>query len=178
MNFIGGLVLSILCTKPQLLFVPLLFLLVQKKWRVLAGIGCGSVFFFFVSIITVGIEGLKNYIQVLFHIAFSPGFSSIYPSAMYNWSGFLQTILPKSWAWILYAMSLVILLGGYVYCLYKQDSRLHARKFDMQWGLVILLTIFLSPHMYLHDVSILIVCWIVLADEIKKPILPMLLLLA
>jgi len=162
-DIIAGLGLGLAAMRPQValvLAVPFLFKRRKVWWWF---IGWGAIFLLYFSLL-IGVNGLKEFIQTLFLSAAGMG---IDVNAMPTLMGALVRGFPTISAQMLniigYAgFGLAILF----LCLVWQKSREIKVK---QIGLAVLMSIVFSPHLHVHDLSLLlipVVCAMVaLVDE-------------
>ncbi|MGI5835930.1 MAG: glycosyltransferase family 87 protein [Chloroflexota bacterium] len=95
---IGGMLLGLLCIKPQCaLLFPLVFLL-KRRWRELAGFSAVGLSMVGISVVILGPEGVKLYLSHLGHAGgyyHPPDLShSIKAYHMANWRGLLMNLWP------------------------------------------------------------------------------------
>ena len=64
-RFLAGLALALALFKPTLIAIPILMLLIGRRWRMLAGVAAGAASLAVVSIATVGMEGCARWIGTL-----------------------------------------------------------------------------------------------------------------
>ncbi len=67
--FLSGLCLAVLCYKPTLLVLVLPMLFIGRRWRTLAGFGCGAGVLGLITIALVGVEGTIEYVHRLLAFA-------------------------------------------------------------------------------------------------------------
>jgi hypothetical protein len=88
----GGLWLTLLMVKPQLLILILPALLIQRRWRVLAGaaVGCGAVAV--ASVLLAGPGGILALVRLW--LGYTAKMPTTYPESMMNWRSFMLNLRP------------------------------------------------------------------------------------
>ena len=64
-RFLAGFVLALCLFKPTLIALPLLMLLIGRRWRVLGGFAAGGMAMALLSVATVGLDGYRAWFQAL-----------------------------------------------------------------------------------------------------------------
>jgi hypothetical protein len=158
--------------KPQLIIVPLLVLLVLRRWRALAGFGAVAAGAGVIAVLALGGVGwVPTYARLLTQVAGADGAGAIQPLLMGNWRGFLGLIAfhldpagaPGGAApW---ALPLALLLGAiYVLGLLwawlrggwhpARRGTLPARAWDVRWAATILAALLTSPHLPPYELAL------------------------
>jgi hypothetical protein len=160
----GGLWLALLLVKPHYVLVPALALAWQRRRRALAGLALGCSILLLVSLLIVGWSGLEGYVHLLLS-AFGSGETRVtHPQRMHTWLGFLyarlgmdQAPAVRNW-WLLGdALALGLLLRGW-----RRPRDSASPRFDLQWALLAVVMLFVSPRAYFHDASLLIVAGVLI----------------
>jgi hypothetical protein len=158
--------------KPQLLIVPLLVLLVMRRWRALAGFSAVAAGSGVVAVLVLGGVGwIPTYVRLLTQVAGANGTGAIQPLLMGNWRGFLGLIAyhfdpagapggAAPWALPLalilgavYGLGLVVawLRGGWHPAATGTRA---ARAWDVLWAATILATLLTSPHLPPYELAL------------------------
>lgn len=152
-DFWAGLLFCMLFIRPYLIVIPLLFLLVTRRWKAVWGVMTGLTALLMISLFVVGFEELVNYPRFLMTVS---SWNGIYGMRSYvepTWLGFIRTNTSLSVVnqWILWG---IIAGGACLFFFWKSAGRL--TPFYYRWFLVILLTLLASPHSYYHDFALLV----------------------
>jgi len=160
---IAGLGLGLAAMRPQVALVLALPFLFKRRKVWWWFIGWGAILLVYFTLL-IGVNGLKDFIQTLFLSAAGKG---IDVSAMPTLMGALVRTFPGISAQILNITG----YGGYVLailflCFVWLKSREITTK---QVGLAVLISIVFSPHLHVHDLSLLLIpvlcAMVVLVDE-------------
>jgi hypothetical protein len=152
----AGLCLSLLLVKPQLLLLPVLFLLLQRRARALAGVALGGLVIFGVGWRAGGFEALGEWAQLGRHLLDVGDAYGIHPRHMVTVRGAIHTTLGTNdfaavrLPWVLITLGSVCALIG----LWRRP--LAQRAFELQLGGAIVAALLLSPHGYPHDLVVTI----------------------
>jgi hypothetical protein len=151
-DLLAGLGLSLTTVRPHialLLAIPILFRYRKVLLGFLLGSGALAVF----SVLILGANGMKQFIDVLLLTAGGNWYGT-HQEAMLNLIGLLLRTLPiraeiiRGIGWAFYGLTLIFL------CI------LWSRKTDLQdgrIGLTITLIVFAVPHLHFHDLSLLLI---------------------
>lgn len=157
----AGLWLGLLFIKPQYILLPLTFLLWKKPK---AGIACiiAGIIFYMISIGLIGIKGMITYGLFLRHFLNDNGI--VFLSIENTWRSFSSSLnfLPILWRDILKVAGNVLFLCGAFWNFGKQIS------LSLQWVLITLVIILISPHTNYHDLSVLIVPALITVPQGKR----------
>jgi hypothetical protein len=160
----SGLGLSLLLIRPQLalpLSIPFIFKRRKIWWWFLAG----AVLLGLYSFLMVGWRGARDLLNQLV-ISANGETVAIHSFAMYNLKGMLirsfpaleTTVIPVI-TWAAYLLTIVILCVWWA-----RSSEIHPRQF----GLAVILVLFVSPHLHHHDLALLLIPIIVLCIELVR----------
>jgi len=151
----GWLLLGIL--KPQLILFPLLALVLWQCWKTLVPfvLGCAAVLAVSVSIAGWWVPDYLSFLRA--YNRAGPGMS-LYPQAMHNWRGLASVLFrmahPAASGTLIVVLTLLSVFATVILCKYLGgDGRPGAggQTWEPRFGLVVLLGILSSPHLYLHD---------------------------
>jgi len=141
--------------KPQLLPVPFIALTFQRLWHALSIAAVVVAGLCLLSVVLVGTEGISQYLQLLrFYSTTESGFGS-YPEKMHNLRALVQYFAPFSLApylWVAMVVPIALL-----------TMWLNASKVDgddktaFLWIGNFLTMMLITPHLYSHDLSFLLV---------------------
>jgi hypothetical protein len=155
----AGLWLGVLAVKPQLILLPLVALLWQRRWRSVIGlmVSCGITLG--LSLAVTGGHGLIEYARLL---AAATGWGDrygIHPQAMYTVRGLAHALLGTNdpnrtlpiWAAGCFLVLSLVWYG------WRHAGKVDDAGQSMRWAMLVIAMLLLSPHAYSHDLSLLIV---------------------
>lgn len=163
-QIIAGLALGLLLMKPYLLIFPCLYIIFSKQWRVLAGLSIAGIFFALLTLPVGGWNAFKAWISLSKIISQSNGWYGIHPESMYTIRGivhFLKRKLIITDVMFWWAVSAGIITIVCTYILWYA-SREEKKGVDPAWGIIALSSLLVAPHANLHDVTLLVPCYMVL----------------
>lgn len=154
----GGIWLGILLVKPQLIVLPLLVILLQRRWRALSGFALTTAALFLVSVMVVGWTGMLRWLDLLLA---APGWGEAYgvhPQRMYTLRGILYHFPGLADAgdvltW--WALGVAIAVLPLLWHWRRRDAG-EGTRFDIQAAALVVTMVFASPHAYFHDLSLLL----------------------
>ena len=147
--------------------VPFLF---RRRWRFLAGFLAGSALVGGISVLMTGITGSRQYIQLLSLLTAHPSVGYINLFLMPNVRGFLLTLLAGHgvhrrefdiFSGIVSVLLLIVPL--LTYC-----GREQAERFELWFGLNLTIAVVVSPHLYWHDLTILLLPLLLASNVLLK----------
>jgi hypothetical protein len=164
------LALALLLIKPQYLALPVLVLLLHRRWRALAALTAMGLGLLVISLALVGWEGLLNYAQLtLGTLSWQDSFS-VSPQRMHTWRGFLQLMLQTDdaaavqTAWLAgAALAALVALASW-----RTRWNPASPRFDLQWALLAVAIPFVSPYANFHDLSLLVVAGVLVARSARQ----------
>jgi hypothetical protein len=163
---LAGLGLSLTTVRPQLslmLAIPMLF----SHRKVFLTYVLGAGFLAALSVLIVGLDGARAYINILL-ISASGEWHGMKEQAMMNLIGILTRIWGTSnadgirlFGWVIYGMTLVALIFLWT----KQKLPIENRI-----GLTVIVSLFTSPHLHFHDLTLLLIPLyaLLLSGHLKK----------
>ena len=175
---LSGLTLAFIVLKPHLLRVPVLFLAIQKQWKILKGVCIGICTLFIFSFYLIGWKGIINYVGLLIHVSKNSELYGISLLEQPTLRGILHSLFTTylssqfiDGVWIAGAVITISLALRY----WRRVN--NTQIFDLQWALMIIIMCFTSTHTHYHDLSLLLVpiiitlnYWFSILD--KKKIVP------
>ena len=167
----AGIALALVTLKPQLLLVIGPTLLLLGYWRVVmvatATLATASV----AAMPFLGVFWPFSYARFLIAINKWDGYTLIFPEIMPNWRGVVvnlfwgssgQLVTPIV-AGLSYVTIAALIWVGWRACLLLHTPIWNVRT-DLFWAFAVLLAILVAPHLYLHDLTALVIpAWIVVA---------------
>jgi hypothetical protein len=153
----AGVLSGLALIKPQMmLLVPVLFL-ARRSWRGLAGVGGGGAGLAVVSLLSAGPGGVRGYLEVVFSwvLGRTPGLP-ITNQTVYSLRGLLE-VMPGGHLPAIAVLVLLLALVGLSLSWRPDVPRL-------DFALAIAASVVLSPYQNLHDLSLLLIPGIAVAD--------------
>lgn len=152
----AGFWLSLVLQKFQLLVPSLLILLLNRRWKTLAGFMGGSAVLLLVSWALVGLSGLESYARLLVEMSGWVERKGIYPSQMQNFRGQFYALLYPD-----HIVLANVLTGTASVLLLILLARAWAGSwvterpgFDLKFALLLTTSLLVSPHLNFHDLSL------------------------
>ncbi len=163
-----GVAVALAAFKPQMAVLLVVALLAQKRWRALAYMVATQAVLWGVAILLLGPGILTSYIEVLRVSASTVGTLGFFPEAMPNLRGLLTILGLSSDA------SLQIAMLGWLLSILATAFVWRSRwSFPVRFGITVLLAVMFSPHLYVHDASLLfltVMCaYIACTEQGKTP---------
>lgn len=147
-----------------------LVFLLRRRWKFVAGFAGGGALVLLVCVWITGIRGAVQYVQLLYLLAARPSLGYIYPLLMPDVRGFALTVLAGSglqrieFEIITVTVSIVLLALPFV--TFFPDKR--SERFDPWFALNVATAILVSPDLYWHDLSVLLVAVLLVANMLAK----------
>lgn len=159
-DFRVGFVLGLGMFKFMLVIPMALWLILEKRWRSLAGFCTGCVVLFFVALWLVGIGGIESYILLLAGFGKKtpedPGSQAIMPNLRGLIYAFGDRIAPES------VITIVTLLASLALLVWV-DSRLRRyTNTSLLYSVQLLMAAMISYHFYPHDGAVLVLPFLML----------------
>jgi len=152
----AGILAGLALVKPQLLLLlPVLFL-ARHAWRALAGMGAVAAALAAASLLISGPKAVADYVQLLVQWAVHPDQARLTAETVYSLRGLLEQ-LPGGRLPALGLLALLLLLTGLALSWRPDRPRL-------DFALAVAGSVVLSPFQNLHDLVLLIIPGIALAD--------------
>lgn len=158
---LAGICLGLLAYKPQLTLVLLLLCIVTRRWLTLATFVAVVAGLALVSFAIVGTKGIQDYLslsQSMLDWVYIPGFKTWNMHSLYS---FLALLLHDPV--IVRALTIVASIG--VLWLLLSAWRNNNLLAD-QYMIVVLATVLLSPHVFVYDLTLLVLPGLLLTDAI------------
>jgi hypothetical protein len=152
-EWLAGFGLSLTVMRPHIslaLAIPMIF----RYRKAFFGYVLGSSFLVVLAILINGLDGMQKYIDILL-ISAGGEWHGMREESMVNLLGLMLRILGPSaadiirpWGWVIFAASIV----GLAY-LWSRKSELPGNLV----GLTVIVTLFTTPHLHLHDLTLLLI---------------------
>lgn len=169
-SMLAGFFLSLLWIRPQLILLPILLLILKKQWRAIFGLCLASAILGLISIYLVGVQGIINYINLLFKIPYLGDSYSIHPQLEPTLRGFFQVILhTNALSDVIFPLIIgfVVIISMLIFSL-KGEFKPKATEFDFQWSILILIVILTNLHMNYYDLVFVLFPCLILLNVIRK----------
>ncbi len=157
-DLVAGMILATGLFKFPLIVPFVVAFLLRGKWKFLAGFAAGAAGVAGLSVLMTGIAGARQYVQLLSLLASHPQVGYINLVYMPDVRGFLLTLLTghgvRRWEFEVISGVLSVLLLAVPSLAFR--GREHAERFDLWFGLNLTIALMVSPHLYWHDLSVLL----------------------
>lgn len=154
----AGVWLSLLLQKFQVVLPTLLVLSVLRRWRALSGFLAGSIVLLAMSLAVVGPSGIESYGRLIVEMSGWIERRGIYPSQMHNlraqfylWLYGQHPFLANLLTGLASVALLVLLVKAW-----KGEWRPGSARFGLKFSLLVTISLLVSPHLNLHDLSCLV----------------------
>ncbi len=179
-DLLAGLVLGLLLYKPQLVITIAALWVVKGRGRSLAGLALVGLAlavesFVFMPDASHAYVGISAKLGTLIH-------QGSYETWKQNsWYGFFTLAMYPHWPTLLRVLTVLAcgLTFGLLICAWRGPWRPDGRAFKLQMAAAIVASLLISPHLYMYDLTILILPGVLLADHAlrvgqRNPLSPML----
>jgi hypothetical protein len=147
-----GIAISLCAFKPQLAAFLIIGLLVQRRWLAVVSAAALQAVLWGLAILPAGFGIVGGYLDILRLSTFSTNTFGFFPGAMTNFRGLLSMLgVPSE---VSGHMALAAWMLGLAFAVLIWLTH---RPLAVRFGLITILAILLSPHLYLHDASLLFV---------------------
>ena|SRR5918993_187442 len=150
-----GLSTGLMFFKPQLQLAPFIILFTRRRWFALAIAFVTVTALAAFSLLLVGWAAIHQYLILLRTYLMSERGYGSYPEAMHNLRALAQYAVPFSWSRYLWVM-LLLLVAAATFTLNAQ-RRTNPKMTAIQWIGNLVAGVLIAPHLYPHDLAILIV---------------------
>ncbi len=151
----AGLSAGLIFIKPQLLVAPFLVLLGRRMWAALAIASAVIAALIMGSILIVGWVGIEQYFSLIgTYLTIERGYGS-YPEAMHNLRALAQYVVPFPWSRY-FGLTLTGCAIAAAFLL-NRPLRRDPQIVALQWIGNFVAGVLITPHLYPHDLAILIV---------------------
>jgi hypothetical protein len=141
--------------RPQLVVPIVLILLFDRRFRSVLGFACSALAASLISIATVGWREFLDYPRYVWQLEQHLGRGAILPTAMPNLRGFVAIFTRDG-----YALSLILTFAGSLFLLiltillFRRAE--HAERLDLAFSAAVLVSILVSYHAFMYDLSLLL----------------------
>jgi Glycosyltransferase family 87 len=166
-TFIAGLCLGLALFKFQLVLPFVLVLLVRRQWRAVAGFATTAFALLLVSAVVVGWSGVMAYPGFVLRLSRSGAQAGIYPRDMPNLRGLVAGSLHltgRPATLLIVALSIALVaLAAHRWRVQPQRAQ-PGHQFGLGFSLCLTVTIIASYHLLVHDLSLLILPILLIAE--------------
>ena len=163
-DYLAGATLALGLYKPQLIILLLAIIVFKRRWKTFLGFGFVSGLLALISLVSVGWDGIMGYIKITILTATWHNQFGIYPERMSNLKGFFYSLFnDHHFSLVCVVISSLILLYLLI-LIWRGNWQPHLPNFDLQFALTLIITLLVSPHLNDHDLSLLILPGILIAN--------------
>lgn len=154
-DFSAGLALGVALIKPQLVVPFALLMLLRGYWKFIAGLAVSASVLAIISVLIVGPAVAANYPLMLLHINDQERLTfHVSPENMPNIRGLFTLLLGALVSPL--ALNLIIAAVSVGFLVWAKRVKSRLLPFDLQFAILLLVTILVSFRLLLHDLSLLI----------------------
>lgn len=152
-NTRAGLWLMAASLKPQLILLPVCYLMAARKWGVLLSAAFAALTIFIVSSLCLGWGVWLDFFHTVLSVNKAYDTMGVAPHMMYNFKGLLTVLSGnRHGAWINLASHLMLLASIlFSLWLWQDNRRSHQTFLNLVVGFTLALGFFFSPHLHPHD---------------------------
>jgi hypothetical protein len=166
--FATGLWSGLLCLKPQFLILPCVVLAAMHQWRDLVLAGTISAVLFGGTFYWIGAEASRQYLQLINKMGLEHDWTNPVGN-MHNWRAIVTFWLPPDWQPYMQWLGTGLVMAAVFKVNYNPDKQRDG--FVWRWIVNVLALLIMSPHLFTHDLVLLIIpCALFLS--LFKPVLP------
>jgi hypothetical protein len=159
--FAAGLVLALATIKFQIVLILALLLLVDRKYRFVAGFAAGCAFLVLASVLVTGTGGIIEYFGFVRRFDLHNGYGNVNPASMMNWRGLLAGIGWEHHQRLFAAIgSAMLIVLGIVSSRWIRVTR----NRELGFSLYLAIALAASPYNYFQDAAILLVSVFLVMD--------------
>lgn len=151
----AGAWLAGLLLKPQLLVLILPGLLIQKKWRALAGFGAVALLLIVASVVLAGVDGMLAWTRLVLNFASPQGVATNFTESMMSWRALAlnwNSVVPFQIGWGIAALGIgITTLAGLSLWFYARASE----KYLWVWLGTLAATFAVAWHSHAHTAVLL-----------------------
>jgi glycosyl transferase family 87 len=157
--------------KPQLAGIPLLILLSNKKWRELEWAFLILGLFALISLTSLGVDGVKEYLALSAQAAAGDDRLRIESEGMHNLRALTYFLFPAPWRDAVWWAGTIVLIALIV--ARSRTSEKPNGVFVTKWTTVTAALILVSPHLHSHDLTLLIIPFALVLKSAGEAVLPL-----
>ncbi|HEX5368431.1 MAG TPA: glycosyltransferase family 87 protein [Dehalococcoidia bacterium] len=152
----AGAVLALLLMKPQLLLLPLIFLVADRRYAALRAFAITAGVLALSSLLVAGPGGSLDYVKLMVQATGWHNENGITIFAMFGWNAFFTDVLGNTDFSLVTLLALVAAIGTIGVCVasWRSASNRDDTNFDLRYTVLMLGTLLVSPHLYGQDLII------------------------
>jgi Glycosyltransferase family 87 len=154
-HFKAGLSTGLMFFKPQLQLAPFIILFTRRRWLALAIASITVTALAAFSVILVGWAAIHQYLILLQTYLVAERGHGSYPEAMHNLRALAQYAVPFSWSRYLWVALLLLVIAATF--ILNAQQRTSPKMTAVQWIGNFVAGVLIAPHLYPHDLAILII---------------------
>jgi hypothetical protein len=172
----AGFCLAAALFKPQLAVVFVFVMLVKQRWRALRAFAAGGLLLLLASWLLVGLQGIGSYAGLTTRTMTWNGVYNFLPGCMPNLRGTVYrlaeaagTLSNASSSWMLLATAVLsTLVVAAVLHSWKGAWKTDDAAFDLRFAVTVVAASLVTPYIYGHDLSLLVVAALVAAPALER----------
>lgn len=165
-SYFAGVALALGLIKPQLVIPIAAFMLYRRRWRMLLAFSVTSTALLIISWVTAGTSGMLSYVDLVgrmsnwnnvygFHLAYMPNLRGTVYRFGQLYHAWFDAELSSFWlSTMMFLLSAFVV--GLVFRTWRGRWEPASPEFDLQFGQTLMGGLLLSPHLYGHDLVLLI----------------------
>lgn len=164
----AGVWMSLFSAKPQYSPIPNLILLLQGKWRSLSLSLMLSAILTVGGFFALGVESVPQYLLLARRMATveQDWWNPI--GSMHNLRSVAIFWFPPAWKNFVWGLSSALVIGGVIWI--NLRARSYSVNFQLRWIANVLAILLVTPHLFTHDLSILILPCALLLSRMREPV--------
>jgi hypothetical protein len=167
---LAGGALALATGKPQLGLPFLAGQMAARRWRLLGSAGVIVALLTAASVAVIGLRGVLGYTDMVALVAGRTSGYSIHPEKMINLRGLAWVLsgnaaLTRGVTWVGWMFALILIWR--LWAPAAGASRTPAPREDWRWATTCVLALLASPHLYPHDLCLLLPAGVVLYDRLR-----------
>jgi len=166
-DVLAGIALALGLYKPQLVLPLATLLFLKRRWRSVLGFGLTGCLLAMISLAIVGGSGPVEYLRLLSWM--DQTHYTTLPSRMANIRGLAETLsgfVPPGQMINLIVLAICIPLYAWSVLLWKGDWDPNTPRFDLAFSHMMIATLLLSYHLYVHDLTLLVIPLLLMTNDV------------
>lgn len=166
----AGAMLALGLFKPQLVGLTAIVLLFKGRWKALSCFCLVALVLISLSLLMVGWQGGIDYLKLIMKLTTSENQYGIFPAKMYNLKGFFYLIFGSYQNGFLIPFLGITTIGFIIllFLIWKKKWEPSGYLFDLKFSLLIIITSLISPHLFIHDLILLIIPGILMVNYLNQ----------
>ncbi len=168
-EFLAGLALALCAIKPQLVLPLFLVLLFKRRWSALAGLATGTAALALPLLPVLGPANMVRWATLSVAGFQAPATHGDFPLRMQSWQAVVVALGASGTAGAVLLVLLSLLTLGVLAWVWKGAWQPGGERFPLQMAATVWLTLLLSPHLYMHDLTLWLLPGALLAYAVPMP---------